>query len=156
MKHYLVILTLCCFAQTAWANSQVETVLEQYIKAWNQHNKHAISEHYAKNVTWYDLATNQTVTGKAQVAPAITGYFMDSVEGMYWHKSGDVFVSGNTIIYEWAYGGHFNGQWGYTKITKKPFSIKGISTTTIDDAGKIVAQKDYYDMDSFKRALGVL
>jgi len=84
--------------------------------------------------------------------PAFMGYVPD----MYWVKSGDTFISGNTVTYEWTYGGTFNGSWGDVKIEDKKFSIKGLSTTTINDEGKIIAQKDYYDLDSFKQALGVI
>lgn len=75
---------------------------------------------------------------------------------MYWVKTGDFFISGNTVIYEWTYGGTFDGKWGEKIIKHKTFSIKGISTTTINNNGKIISQKDYYDTDSFKRALGVI
>ncbi len=74
---------------------------------------------------------------------------------MYWQKSGDIFVSGNTVIYEWVYGGTFNGKWGETKISNKAFFLKGLSSTTINEDGKIIGQKDYYDMESVKRAIGV-
>jgi steroid delta-isomerase-like uncharacterized protein len=155
MKKYGLIILLLSLTHTATANSNIEAVLSGYLNAWNTHNKPEISKFYAADVTWYDLTTNKTIIGKENVAPAITHYFMDYVADMYWHKSGDAYVSGNTVIYEWVYGGVFNGSWGDEKIANKTFSLKGISTTTINDEGKIVAQKDYYDMESFKRALGV-
>ena len=72
---------------------------------------------------------------------------------MYWGKSGDTFISGNTIIYEWVYGGIFNGEYEGKVVQNRKFEIKGISTTTVDENGKIVSQKDYYDALSLKRAL---
>ena len=38
---------------------------------------------------------------------------------MYWVKSGDIFVSGNTVVYEWIYGGTFNGYWEKQKLPIK-------------------------------------
>ncbi|MBL4880340.1 MAG: ester cyclase [Oleispira sp.] len=155
MKKYVLIGLLSLLTHSATAASHAETVLSGYLNSWNSHNKIEIKSFLAPDVVWYDLATNTTIKGKEKVAPAITNYFMGYVADMYWHKNGDVYVSGNTIIYEWIYGGTFNGNWGDTKITNKAFSLKGISTTTINDDGKIIAQKDYYDMESFKRAIGV-
>jgi len=155
MKKYLLIGMLTLLTHNASAAANAQSVLNGYLKSWNSHNKTDIKNFYAPDVIWYDLANNSTVKGKDKVSSAITQYFMDYVDDMYWHKSGDSFVSGNTVIYEWVYGGTFNGKWGDQKISNKSFSLKGISTTTINDNGKIVAQKDYYDMESFKRAIGL-
>lgn len=155
MKKYVLIGLLSLLSYSAAAASNAEVVLKSYLKSWNAHNKAEIKSFFATDVIWYDLATNTTITGKEKVAPAITNYFMGYVSYMYWHTSGDVYVSGDTVIYEWIYGGTFNGNWGDINISNKAFSLRGISTTTINDNGKITAQKDYYDMESFKRAIGV-
>ncbi len=126
--------------------SQVEKVLNNYMSAWAEHNVTKIESFYDDKVIWYDLASDSTTKTKAVVATAITDAFLNSVKDMYWVRSGDVFVSGNTITYEWTYGGTYNGMFGESKIVNKTFSLKGISTTTINEKGKIIAQKDYYDL----------
>jgi hypothetical protein len=134
----------------------VEEVLKGYMDAWGEHSIQKISSYFASDVIWYDLSNDTTLKGKEKVSKAITDAFMGYVPNMYWVKSGDTFVSGDTIVYEWTYGGTFGGKWGDKSIKNKDFSIKGISTTTINKSGKIISQKDYYDADSFKRALGVI
>ena len=134
----------------------VNDVLDNYIAAWNEHNLKKIDSFYAENVLWYDLGYDYTTKGKKAVSKAITDAFLGSVADMYWAKSGDVFVSGNTIVYEWVYGGTFNGSWGNKVIKNKVFEIKGLSTTTINKDGKIVAHKDYYNLLSFKKQLGLI
>ncbi len=135
--------------------TKVENVLNGYMNAWAEHNITKIDSYYNENVIWYDLPSDTTTKGKKEVTKAITDAFLAYVPDMYWVKTGDVFVSGNTITYEWSYGGTFNGLWGKTKITNKKISIKGISTTTIDESGKIIAQKDYYDLHGFQTQLGL-
>ena len=135
--------------------SKIEQVLNSYMNAWAEHNITKIDSYYATEVIWYDLPSDTTSKGKKEVTKAITGAFMAYVPDMFWVKTGDVFVSDNTITYEWAYGGTFNGMWGDKKIQNKKFSIKGISTTTIDKQGKIIAQKDYYDLFGFRKQLGL-
>ena len=156
MKRHILVFFLWCIAAVSASAQNVEEVLKGYMDAWKEHNISKISSFYANDVIWYDLPSNTIIKGKEKVSKAITDTFMGYVPNMYWVKSGDFFVSGNTVIYEWIYGGTFNGNWGGSTVQSKDFSIKGISTTTINKSGKIISQKDYYDADSFKRALGVI
>jgi steroid delta-isomerase-like uncharacterized protein len=135
---------------------KINDILDNYIGAWNEHNIKKIDSFYAKDVIWYDLGYDYTTKGKKEVSKAITDAFLGYVPNMYWNKSGDVFISGNTIIYDWVYGGTYNGKWGDVSVQNKEFQIKGISTTTINQKGKIVAHKDYYDLYSFKKQLGLV
>lgn len=151
----LVLLFLGISIGSASAQN-VEKVLKGYMDAWSEHNIPKISSFYANDVIWYDLPSDTTTKGKEKVSKAIIDAFMGYVPNMYWVKTGDTFVSGNTVIYEWTYGGTFDGKWGEKVIKGQEFSIKGISTTTINNSGKIISQKDYYDVDTFKRALGVI
>lgn len=153
MKKTLLILA-CVSA--LYAEPKVDKILDSYMQVWAEHNITKIDTFYADDVVWYDLGTDTTVRGKVKMSKAITDTFMGYVPDMYWAKSGDVFISGNTITYEWVYGGTFDGKWGDTLVKHKKFSIKGISTTTINKEGKIISQKDYYDVYGFMNQLGVL
>ena len=152
----MILLTFILLSVSQANESKVEKVLQGYMNAWNEHNISKIESYYNKDVIWYDLPSDNTTKGKAKVGKAITTAFMGYVPDMFWVKSGDVFVSGNTITYEWSYGGTFNGSWGDVKVVNKTFSIKGISTTTINEKGEIVSQKDYYDLYGFQKQLGVI
>jgi steroid delta-isomerase-like uncharacterized protein len=156
MKKQLLTLALFSTFSIVYAQTKVEKILDNYMKAWEEHNITKIDTFYAEDVAWYDLPSDSTIKGKKKMSKAITDAFMGYVPDMYWAKSGDVFVSNNTIIYEWVYGGTFDGKWGDVEVKKKKFSIKGISTTTFNDEGKIIFQKDYYDMYEFQKQLGLI
>jgi len=157
MKKFLTIVMVMGSLMTLNAKeTKVSEVLDNYISAWNEHDVAKIDTFYADDVIWYDLSYDYTTKGKANVTKAITDAFMGSVADMYWGKSGDVFVSGNTIVYEWVYGGTFDGRFDGVMIHDKTFEIKGLSTTTINTKGKIVSHKDYYDLASLKRQLGLI
>jgi len=79
--------------------AKVSEVLDNYIAAWNEHNLQKIDGFYADDVIWYDSGYDYTTKGKKSVSKAIINAFMGYVPDMYWGKSGDVFISGNTIIY---------------------------------------------------------
>jgi steroid delta-isomerase-like uncharacterized protein len=157
MKKFLLIIMTVGSLITLNANEvRVSEVLDNYISAWNEHDLQKIDGFYADDVIWYDSGYDYTTIGKKNVSKAITDAFMGYVPDMYWAKYGDVFISGDTIIYEWIYGGTFNGKWDGTIIKNKKFEIKGLSTTTINKDGKIVSHKDYYDLHGFKKQLGLI
>jgi len=155
MKRMTLLLMFALLTLSQAKESKIEQVLNAYMDAWAEHNITKIDSYDSPQVIWYDLPSDTTTKGKNEVTKAITDAFMAYVPDMFWVKTGDVFVSDNTITYEWTYGGTFNGLWGEKKIKNKKFSIKGISTTTIDDKGKIIAQKDYYDLFGFQKQLGL-
>ena len=156
MKQIILILFSVLLSIAQANEPKVEQILNGYMHAWAEHNVTKIDNYYSQDVIWYDLPSNSTIKGKNEVTKAITTAFMGYVPDMFWVKSGDIFLSGNSITYEWTYGGTFNGFWGELKIKNKKFNIKGISTTTINEQGKIIAQKDYYDLYGFQKQLGVL
>jgi len=157
MKRFLLIMMgLGIMMVSSAKDINVSDVLDHYMSAWNAHDLKKIDGFYGDEVIWYDLSYDHTTRGKKHVSKAITDAFMGYVPDMYWAQSGDVFVSENTIIYEWVYGGTFNGECDGQKIDNKRFEIKGLSTTTINEKGKIISHKDYYDLLGFKKQLGLI
>lgn len=146
---FCILLSSVAFAKEV----KVGDILEKYMQAWNEHDKAKIETFYAQDVIWYDLGYDYETQGKHKVSEAITEAFLNNVDGMYWVKTGDIFTDGNTIIYEWVYGGKFHGTFDGKVIQNKDFSIKGISTTTVDENGKIISQKDYYNLADLKKQL---
>ncbi len=156
MKKFLFIIMAIGSLLTLNAQEyKVSEVLDDYISAWNEHDLHKIDGFYADDVIWYDLGYDYTTKGKKNVSKAITDAFMGYVPDMYWGKSGDVFIDGDTIVYEWVYGGTFTGKWDGVVVNNKKFEIKGLSSTTINKNGKIVSQKDYYNLLDLKKQLGL-
>lgn len=156
MKKIFTIVLLGVLVTLQAKEVKVNEVLDQYIAAWNEHNLQKIDTFYADDVIWYDLSYDYTTKGKENVTKAITDAFLGYVPDMYWARSGDLFISGNTIIYEWIYGGTFNGEWDSIPVKNKRFEIKGLSVTTINKDGKIVSHKDYYNLLDFKKQLGLI
>ena len=157
MKKFLLVIMMIGTLVTSNAKEiKVNDVLDKYIAAWNEHDLKKIDAFYADNVIWYDLGYDYTTKGKKNVSKAITDAFMGYVPDMYWAKNGDVFTNGNTIIYEWVYGGTFDGEWDSIPVKNKRFEIKGLSVTTINKYGKIISHKDYYNLLDFKKQLGLI
>ena len=135
--------------------SKVNEFLSAYLNAWKTRDIQEVGKLYAENVSVYDLPSDSTIKGKQAVLEFEQEAWLASVPDMVWVKTGPAYITGNTAAYEWVYAGTFTGDWWDAKVDKKSFSIKGISTTTFNDKGKIIVQKDFYDIKSLEMQLGV-
>ncbi len=159
-KKILPIIILMGFVSgTAFAENSDEpkilTVLNSYFDAWKTRDINEIGKMYADEVSVYDLPSDYTTKGKDNVLKYEQEVWLASAPDMVWVRTSPPLVSGNSVTYEWIYAGTYSGMWGKQNIIAKPFSVKGISTTTINDAGKIIWQKDFYDLNSFESQLGI-
>jgi steroid delta-isomerase-like uncharacterized protein len=136
-------------------NKKINILLNKYLSAWETRDIKEIGKLYAENVSVYDLPSDSTTKGKKAVMEFERDGWLASAADMVWIKTGTAYVTGNTAAYEWVYAGTYNGDWWGIKIENKPFSIKGISTTTFNNEGLIILQKDYYDIKSLETQLGV-
>ncbi|HIP26129.1 MAG TPA: nuclear transport factor 2 family protein [Flavobacteriaceae bacterium] len=144
-----IVLSMCVGA------SEVRSNLNLYVDAWNKHDEKRIRDTFSENVKWYDLCYDYTTEGKDNVSKEIIKAFLGSVKDMHWLPKGDVFELDNTIIFEWVYGGTYNGLFDEKKISNKKFEIKGLSVIIFNKNGKIDIQKDYYNLDDLKNKLGI-
>lgn len=140
------------FASTPNKNN-ISDLLTAYLDAWKTRNITEIGKLYAENVSVYDLPTNTTIKGKKAVLKFEQEAWLASVPDMSWVRTSPALIAENTVAYEWIYSGTYSGNWWGTKVESKPFSVKGISTTTFNDNGKIILQKDFYDLKSFETQL---
>jgi steroid delta-isomerase-like uncharacterized protein len=134
----------------------VTKTVTKYLDAWNEHDMIKVGDLYVDNVVLYDLPTNSSLTGKEEVVKLETEIWLGSSPDMTWVRSGELYVSGNTAIYEWIWTGTYNGSWGDIEIKNKKFVLPGLSMTKVDENGFIYEQRDYYDMYSFQNQLGLV
>ncbi|HFC93299.1 MAG TPA: hypothetical protein ENJ51_10870 [Leucothrix mucor] len=152
---FLFLLSINTSFAASLNESKVNELIDSYLDAWKTRDIAEIGKLYAKNISVYDLPTDSTIKGKEAVLKFEQEAWLASAPDMVWIRTSPAFITGNTVAYEWVYSGTYTGDWWGTKITNKPFSVKGISTTTFNDDGKIILQKDFYDLKSFEKQLGV-
>ncbi len=152
---FLFLLSINTSFAASLNESKVNELIDSYLDAWKTRDIAEIGKLYAKNISVYDLPTDSTIKGKEAVLKFEQEAWLASAPDMVWIRTSPAFITGNTVAYEWVYSGTYTGDWWGTKITNKSFSVKGISTTTFNDDGKIILQKDFYDLKSFEKQLGV-
>jgi steroid delta-isomerase-like uncharacterized protein len=152
---FFLLLNLNTSFAASLNESNVRTLLDTYLTAWETRDIREIGKRYAENVSVYDLPTDATTRGKKAVLRFEQEAWLASAPDMVWVRTSPAIITGNTAAYEWLYSGTYSGDWWGTRVDKKPFSVKGISTTTFNNEGKIIIQKDFYDIKSFEAQLGV-
>lgn len=152
---FFLLLNLNTSFAASLNESSVRELLDSYLNAWKTRDIREIGKLYAENVSVYDLPTDATTKGKKAVLRFEQEAWLASAPDMAWVRTSPAIITGNTVAYEWLYSGTYSGDWWGTKVNMKPFSVKGISTTTFNDEGKIIIQKDFYDIKSFETQLGV-
>lgn len=139
----------------AWAQD-AQSVVDGYMAAWNAHDSAAAAEFFADGVVYYDASVGTPVEGKEAAKTQVVDAFLNAAPDAVWARDGDPVVSGNSVAFEWTFGGTNTGDWADgTKATGKSFSFHGMSLFRVED-GKIVRQSDYYDALGFYNQLGLM
>ena len=150
---FLIFFNLSAFAASSAEKSKVSALLDAYFEAWKTRNIQQIGKLYADNVSVYDLPSDSITQGKKAVMKFQQTAWLASY--MVWIKTSSPSILGNTASYEWVYSGTYTGAWWGQKIENETFSIKGMSSTKFNESGKMVLQKDFYDIKSLETQLGV-
>lgn len=142
-------------AGLAWAEDAQATVTG-YVAAWNAHDSAAAAEFLADDVVYYDASVGTPVEGRDAAKTQVIDAFLNAAPDAAWTMEGDPIVAGNSVAFEWTFGGTNTGDWADgTKATGKAFSFHGMSLFRVED-GKIARQSDYYDALGFYKQLGLM
>lgn len=142
-------------AGAALAQDALSTV-DGYLAAWNAHDSAAAAEFLADDVVYYDASVGTPVEGKEAARTQVIDAFLNAAPDAVWTRDGDPVVSGNSVAFEWTFGGTNSGDWADgTKATGKTFSFHGMSLFRVE-GGKIEHQSDYYDALGFYKQLGLM
>lgn len=144
------------WSATAALAQDALAVVDGYMAAWNAHDSAAAAEFLAEGAVYYDASVGTPVEGREAAKTQVIDAFLNAAPDAAWTRDGDPVVSGNSVAFEWTFGGTNTGAWADgTAATGKPFSFHGMSMFRVED-GKIVHQADYYDALGFYKQLGLM
>ncbi len=131
-------------------------VVDGYMAAWNAHDSAVAAAFMADGVSYYDASVGTPVEGREAAKTQVIDAFLNAAPDAVWARDGDPVVAGDSVAFEWTFGGTNSGDWADgTKATGKTFSFHGMSMFRVED-GKIVHQADYYDALGFYKQLGLM
>lgn len=124
-------------------------IVEQVFSAWNSHDPEKVLAFYADDVVYEDVPLGVINHGKAElrklVEETLTAFpdlKVQIVTSSIWNNHG---------VSEVVWGGTDKGFWK----TNKQFSVRMLSTFELQ-GGKFSRNKDFYDLASIMRQVGVL
>lgn len=120
----------------------IETI-EAFIAAWDEYDLEKIYSFMAEDIEWSDIPLS-TVNGIAQVRAKMDGFPGVEACGFETHH---IAANGNTVLTE-------RTDWFQMKGRKR--SIRVMGTFELNDDGKIVRWRDYFDSAEFVREFGDL
>jgi len=148
--------TALLVTQPAFAGGDAQSVVEDYVAAWNAHDSGKAASFFADDVVYYDASVGTPIVGKDAAKTGVIDNFLNAVPDAVWTIKGEPLAAGDRVSFEWEFAGTNSGDWGDgTAATNKPFTITGASMFTVKD-GKIAAQSDYYDALGFYTQLGLM
>ena len=153
------IITVACLILVASASAQRQKqtmssvkdneIVEQVFSAWNSHDPEKVLAFYTGDVVYEDVPLGVVNHGKAElrkfVEDTLTAFpdlKVQIVSSSIWNNHG---------VSEVVWGGTDKGFWK----TNRQFSVRMLSTFELQ-GGKFSRNKDFYDLASIMRQVGVL
>ena len=128
-------------------------IAQKFIDLWTNHDSIGIANLYADKFIGEDLAFGVKITDKPRVVRFVNG----TVRGIPDLEFISTYIISNDsmAMVEWIWKGTFtNGFLPNYPGTNKPFSVRGATVMNIRNK-KIVRLTDYYDKNSFLKAVGL-
>jgi steroid delta-isomerase-like uncharacterized protein len=123
--------------------------LQQVFAAWSSHDPDKVVTNYTEDVVYEDVAYGKVSHGRSELRKFAAGFFeavsdlkLEAVSSSVHHGHG---------VAEWVLSGTDRGLYK----TGKKFSVRGASVFEMH-GGKCSSNKDFYDLATIMRQVGVL
>jgi steroid delta-isomerase-like uncharacterized protein len=123
--------------------------LQQAFAAWNSHDPDKVVTYYTKDVVYEDVAYGTVSHGRSELRKFASGFF-EAVPDLKLEVVSSSVRHGHGVA-EWVLSGTDRGLYK----TGKKFSVRGASVFEMRD-GKCSSNKDFYDLATIMRQVGVL
>jgi steroid delta-isomerase-like uncharacterized protein len=157
---FLAFFLLCIMAPAASSeqagkkNRQNETLVKNFIEALNAKDMDKLVSLFSDDGTYEEVCSGRFHTGKK----AISAYITSTLEGIpdTNFELVSVSCSADRAMFEWIWKGTNSVGWPSMHLppTNKYFELKGVSVMDIEN-GRIRANRDYWDWNSFLKGISV-
>jgi steroid delta-isomerase-like uncharacterized protein len=130
-----------------------KSIAQQFIETWSNHDSIKVASLYAENFLYQDKAFTSTFKTKEKLISFVNGTVKGIPDLVFVPTS--VIANDTMAMIEWIWKGTFTVGWlpNYPG-TNKPFQIQGVTVFQIKN-GLITRSTDYYDKNSFLKAVGL-
>jgi steroid delta-isomerase-like uncharacterized protein len=127
-------------------------VLCAWVKAWEEHDAHAVAALYHDDAVNHQVAAGEPMVGRAAIL-ADTAEFFRAFPDSFTHIE-NLFSDGEWAMLEWSGGGTWKGEFLGRPPNGKSFRLRGCGFFHVVE-GKIRFQRGYWDMATWAGQLGI-
>lgn len=128
--------------------------LDSYLAAWNAHDSAAVARHMADDAIYEDVALGRVLHGPSEIASFVEEATRSSSDFRF--ESVSLFTVGNDYANEWVMLGTNDRERPGVPATSRSFRVRGASIGRLDANGRIVENRDYYNLAELLTQLGIL
>ena len=115
-----------------------------YLAAWNAHDPTAVARYMADDAVYEDVALGRLLHGPGEIAAFVTEATRSSSDFRFEEVS--LFTAGSDYANEWVMTGTNDRDVQGVPATGRTFRVRGASVGRLDSSGRIVENRDYYNL----------
>ena len=127
---------------------------DAYLDAWNAHDSAAVARHMADGAVYEDVALGRVLHGPSEIAAFVQEATRASSDFRFEEVS--LFTAGGAYANEWIMTGTNDREVQGVPATGRSFRVRGASVGKLDASGRIVENRDYYNLAELLTQLGIL
>ena len=128
--------------------------MDRYLDAWNAHDPAAVARHMADDALYEDVALGRVLHGPSEIAKFVEEATRSSSDFRFEEVS--LFTAGNDYANEWIMTGTNDRPQPGVPATGRSFRVRGASIGKLDASGRIVENRDYYNLMELLTQLGLV
>jgi len=124
-----------------------------YLEAWNAHDAAAVARYMADEAIYEDVALGRVLHGPSEIAAFVEEATRASSDFRFEEVS--LFTAGSDYANEWIMTGTNDREVQGVPATGRSFRVRGASVGKLDASGRIVENRDYYNLAEMFAQLGI-
>ena len=126
---------------------------DTYLDAWNAHDPAAVARFMADDAIYEDVALGRVLHGPSEIAAFVEEATKASSDFRFEEVS--LFTTGSDYANEWIMTGTNDRAVRGVPATGRSFRVRGASVGKLDTSGRIVENRDYYNLAEMFAQLGI-
>ena len=128
-------------------------LFDGYLDAWNAHDPAAVARYMADGAIYEDVALGRVLHGPSEIAAFVEEATRASSNFKFEEVS--LFTAGRDYANEWIMTGTNDRAVQGVPATGRSFRVRGASVGKLDANGRIVENRDYYNLAEMFAQLGI-
>jgi steroid delta-isomerase-like uncharacterized protein len=130
-----------------------QDLFDGYLDAWNAHDPAAVARYMADDAIYEDVALGRVLHGPSEIAKFVEEATRASSDFRFEEVS--LFRAGSDYANEWIMAGTNDREVQGVPATGRSFRVRGASVGKLDTSGRIVENRDYYNLAEMLAQLGI-